>query len=394
MAWPNIVSGSYSTQEITASTDKRDVSDMLDLWAHKWTPVLNRISWGPESGGLLGFEWLEEHLGFGYVQTCAAIASNGTAFVLTTSGTGLATTEVLKQVRAGTMLYAHVSGDTGGDVFLVIKTKATAGTCTISQLTGTSTSEEIAASAKLYIVGRFANEGSDPFNDVSRKRSLLSNNFTILRQDVKITGSQAASDMYAVGDETRHQIAMRLLELQFDRERTVLYSYPYARTSTQQGYMQGFFGFLDNYTSNAWVDNSTTSLKEADLNTLVSECWDNGGSPNTFFAHKDIIRLFTQWDQTRVRTTTDAKLAGHHVVRYLTDIGIEIELVPMRKVPKNLAFLIDTGKCKLRAKKGRKLLLEKLGKTGDYTKYQMISEFALEMRGYDLGYHGMFTELA
>ena len=53
-----IVSGSYSTQSITGSTDKRDVSDMLDLWAHKWTPVLNRMSWGPESGGLLGFEWI------------------------------------------------------------------------------------------------------------------------------------------------------------------------------------------------------------------------------------------------------------------------------------------------------------------------------------------------
>jgi len=392
MAWPSIVSGAYSTQSITASTNRRDVSDMLDLWSHKWTPVLNRISWGSESGGLLGVEWLEEHLGFGYVQTCAAIASDGTAFVLTTSGTGLATTEVLKQVRAGTMLYAHVSGDSGGDAFLVVTTKGTAGTCTVSQLV--STSEAIAASSKLYIVGRFAQEGSDPFADNSRARSLLSNNFTILRQDVKITGSQAASDMYAVGDETRHQIALRLLELQFDRERSVLYSYPTARTSSQTGFMQGFYGYLDGYSSNAWVDASTTALTESAFNTLVSECWDNGGEPNVFFANKDIVRLFTQWDQTRVRTSVDAKMAGHYTTRYLTDIGIEVELVPMRKSPKNLAFLIDAGKCKLRAKKGRKLILEKLGITGDYTNWQMISEFTLEMRGYDLGYHGMFTELA
>jgi len=158
--------------------------------------------------------------------------------------------------------------------------------------------------------------------------------------------------------------------------------------------MQGFYGYLDEYSSNAWVDASTTALTESAFNTLVSECWDNGGEPNVFFANKDIVRLFTQWDQTRVRTSVDAKMAGHYTTRYLTDIGIEVELVPMRKSPKNLAFLIDTGKCKLRAKRGRKLLLEKLGKTGDYENWQMLSEFTLEMRGYDLGYHGMFTELA
>jgi hypothetical protein len=365
---------------------------MLDLWAHKWTPVLNRLSWGAESGGLVGVEWLEEHLGFGYVQTCAAIASDGAAFVVTTSGTGLATTEVMKCLQPGTVLYAHVSGDSGGDAFLVVTTIDTAGTVTISQMV--STSEAIAASAKLYIVGSFANEGSDPFPDKSRKRSLLSNNFNILRQDVKITGSQAASDMYAVSDETQHQIAMRLLEMQFERERTVCYSYPQTRTSTVAGMMQGFYGFLDGYTANAWVDNSTTALTESTFNTLVSECWDNGGQPSTFFANKDVARLFTQWDTNRVRTTPDARLAGHYVTRYLTDVGIEVEIVAMRKAPKNLAFLIDNANCHLRAKKGRKLMLEKLGKTGDYTMYQILSEYTLEMRGYDLGYHGMFTELA
>jgi hypothetical protein len=365
---------------------------MLDVWAHKWTPVLNRISWGGGSGGLLGVEWLNEHLGFGYIQTSAAIASDGTALVVTTSGTGLATTEVIKCLQPGTVLYAHVSGDSGGDAFLVVTTIDTDGTTTISQMVATS--EAIAASAKLYIVGSFANEGSDPFPDKSRQRTILSNNFNILRQDVKITGSQAASDMYAVGDESRHQIAMRLMEMQFERERTVLYSYPQTRTSTVAGYMQGFYGFLDGYTAQAWVDNSTTTLTEPTFNNLVSECWDNGGQPNAFFANKDQIRKFTQWDQTRVRTQVDARLSGHYTTRYLTDSGIEVELVPMRKAPTNLAFLIDTSQCHLRPKNGRKLLLEKLAKVGDYERWQLLSEYTLEMRNYDMGHHGMFTELA
>jgi len=36
----------------------------------------------------------------------------------------------------------------------------------------------------------------------------------------------------------------------------------------------------------------------------------------------------------------------------------------MAKVPTNLAFVLDTSKIKLRAKRGRKAIMEKLGKMG------------------------------
>jgi len=385
-----IVSGAYNTLGITASTNIRDVSSMLDLWAHQNTPVLNKISWGEGSGGL-SYEWVSEHLGFGYIQTSAAIASDGTAFVATTSGTGLTTAQVIECVEPGMVLYAHVSGDSGGDAFMAITTIDTDGTATISQIV--STSEAIAASAKLYIIGHFANEGSDPFPDISRTRTLLSNNMMILRKDIKITGSMEQTDMYAVPNEVRHQMAMRLLEMQFERERTLLLSYPQTKTSTVAPMMQGAYGFLDGYSANAWVDTSTTVLKESDINTLVAECWDNQGNPNIFVAAQGQIRKFTQWSQDRIRTTHDERLAGKYVTKYLTDVGIEIELVPMRKWPTNLAFLLDTSKIKLIPKTARKLIFEELAKVGDYRRWQLLSEFTLQMLDYEKGSHGMYTEL-
>jgi len=66
----------------------------------------------------------------------------------------------------------------------------------------------------------------------------------------------------------------------------------------------------------------------------------------------------------------------------------------MRRVPKNFAFVIDTSKCQLRAKKGRKAIMEKLGKNGDFDDWQIISEFSFEMKGYSNGQHGMFTKLS
>lgn len=388
-----IVSGAYSTQSITASTNIRDVSDLLDLWAHRDTPLLNRIKWGEGSGGLEK-EWLSEHLGFGYIQTSAAIASDGGTFVPTTSGMGIATTEVIKQVQPGTLLYAHISGVSSGtgEVWMTVTSVASASSAIDFSFLVT-TSEAIAASTKLYIVGHFANEGSDPFDDTSRARSILSNNFTILRKDVKITGSQAATDMYAVSNEPRHQLAMRLLEMQFERERSILYSYTQTRSTTVAGFMNGVAGFLNGATSNDWVDNSTTSLTESTFNNMVATCWENGGTPNVFVGNVKQMRLFTDWDDSKIRTRPDARMGGHWITSYLSDTGIEIDLVPLRKAPMNYGFLLDTNLMTLVPKKGRKLIVEKLARVGDYDRWQLLSEYTLEFRKYDMGAHAMFLEL-
>lgn len=388
-----IVSGAYSTQSITASTNIRDVSDMLDLWAHRDTPLLNRVKWGEGSGGLER-EWLSEHLGFGYIQTSAAIASGGGTFVPTTSGTGLATTEVIKQVQPGSLLYAHISGVTSGtgEVWMTVVSVASASSAIDFSFLVT-TSEAIAASAKLYIVGHFANEGSDPFDDTSRARAILSNNFTILRKDVKVTGSQANTDMYAVGNEPRHQLAMRLLEMQFERERSILYSYTQTRTSTVAGFMNGVAGFLNDSSGYSWVDTTTTSMTESTFNSAVATCWENGGTPNVFVGNVKQMRLFTDWDDSKIRTRPDSRMGGHWITSYLTDTGIEIDLVPLRHAPMNFGFVLDTELMTLVPKKNRKLIVEKLARVGDYDRWQMLSEYTLEFRKYDMGAHYLFSAL-
>ena len=85
---------------------------------------------------------------------------------------------------------------------------------------------------------------------------------------------------------------------------------------------------------------------------------------------------------------------GGHVAYYMSEAGVEIEIVAMPQVPVNFAFLIDTTKVRMRAKKGRKGIMEKLGKMGDFERYQIVSEFTMEMRGYNQGQHGLFTRLA
>jgi len=388
-----VASGSYHSKLIGSGTDKLDVSQLLEQWAHRDTPLLNKIKWEDDSGALQ-VEWISEHLGFGYVQTSAAIASGAAEFTCTTSGTGLTTSETIKQVQAGTLLYVNLSGNASGECFYVVTTvgSTSAGTVGISMLAGPG--EAIEASSKLYVVGHYANEASDPFPDTTRQRVVLSNIFSILRKDIKISGSMANTDMHAIDTEPNHQLAMRLLEMQFERERAVLMSKNQARTSTIASFMTGAHDFLDDYSAHSWVDATTTTLTESTFNDLVAECWDNGGTPDVFVAEKKQIRKFTDFDKNKVRTEPDARMGGLWITKYLTDVGIEIQLVPMRKFPVNLGFVLDTSNIALKAKKNRKLIVEKLAKVGDYDRWQLISEFTMIMRGYNKGWHGMFMDLS
>ena len=384
-----IVSGAYTTQSITSNTNVRDVSSMLDLWAHKWTPVLNRLDWADESGGLV-IEWVTEHLGFGYVVNSATVTSAGTSFVIASGTGGLSKANQMKQLQEGTMLYANK--DDGSATFYVCTSVPATGTVTFSCLLHTSST--ITADSKIYIIGHFVNEGSDPFSDVSRARTLLSNKFAILRKDIKISGSQANTDMYAVGNEPDHQMTMRLLEMQREREWSVLYSTGQGRSATVASYIYGAFGFLNSVSTNDWVDTTSTSITESAINTMAARLWDNGATgPLALIGHSNQVRKFTTWDQNRVRTTPDARMGGHYITSYLTDSNIMLDLIPLRKAPVNLLFMLDLPSIKLRAKKNRKLIAEKLARTGDYDRWQILSEYTLEMRGYEKGMHAMWDAL-
>jgi hypothetical protein len=395
----SIVGSAYNTMTsgqhgFTANTNVRDVSNMLDFWAHEETPLLNKISWGAESGGLV-IEWLHEHLGFGYVAPSGAIASDGTTFVPATGSSPITAEDQIKQLHPGTLLATQAVADSGtesGDIgWLLVSTIASSNTVTVAWVS--STTGSVAAATKLYIVGSFAAEGSTPDRDVSRKRTLLSNKMTILQRDIKITGSMLATDMHAVSNDLAHQTKNRLLELQFERERSILLSRTATRSSTAAGMMNGMLELLRQNRSNAYVDTSTTTLTEDTFNDAYAECVEGGGGPNVVVGAYKHIRKFTAWDRDRVRTRPDQRLGGKYVAEYLTDTGKTVELIGLKKFTPSWLFMLDTNKMTLRAKKGRKLILQKLGAAGDYSEWQLISEYSLEHHGVTDGHHGAFVAL-
>ncbi len=379
---------------VVAGTQTRDVSDMLDLLALAETPFINRVGWGPESGGLL-IEWIAEDLGPKFVQNISAIASDFLSIVLNSSDNSISPSDAIQQLGQGTVLY-HFASVGGVHTLNVINSTPATVSITMSTIAATSFGAQTSAPAndKFYILGRVANAGSRPGQGEPRQRKIASNNFVILRQDVQITGSMQATDMYVTGREDKHQILMRLKEMQRDRESNVLYSGKSSRTSAEAATIGGVLYWLLNNATGANVDTSTTALTRTAFENVIDPVWNNGdASQLTAYGDSKQIGKIVDWDLNRIRSRINDRRGGGHITSYLSRMGVEIDLIPMKKVPTNILFLLDDNKIRLRAKKGRKAIMEKLGKAGDMDDWQILSEFSLEMKGYLHGRHGGFLNL-
>jgi len=384
-----------ATTDIVSNTNRRDVSEVLDLLALADTPFINRIGWGSPSGATQ-IEWLSEDLGPGFIEVSGAVAT-GALSQIATAGQTPSAAEAIKQVQTGTLMYHWDPSNGEHGIYACVSLVGSGGSVSyevISSGIWTSTDTSMAAGDKMYILGAIANEGSLPRTGKWRAREVKTNDFTILRQDVQITGSQKETDMYAINREDLHQIRMRMKEMQRERERMALYAIGLTpRAADEASFNKGAFGFLAGE-SGDHIDITTTTLTPSAMNTVVNEIWNNGGNSLAFFGDINQCAKFTQWDIDRIRMAPRDKRGGGNITYWMGEAGIEIELVPMRMVPTNLAFVLDVSRIQLRAKKNRKGFMEKLGKAGDFDDWQILSEFSMEMRGYNHAQHGMFTTLS
>lgn len=400
-SWPlaQAYSGIESTYNIGTGTDVRDVSDILDAVYLADTPFVNKIGWG-EPATNRTIEWITDNIGPGYVITSAAIASDASAIVVASNAAyGAASIGVL-QIHTGTVLWAKSSEGATEGYLIVEDPQAGAGNGSMAFCFVDGTTTSFAADTTLFIVGSPVGEGSTARVDTTRPRAVCTNRTQIFRQDVSITGSRQAVQMYGVADELRKQIELRTKEMMREIERTALLGFYQAGVAgaVATGVIQcmggvSYFLSSDAGTSGDHIDTSTTTLTETAINNVAAEVYNRGGSPDVLVIGPAQARVIPTFERSRVRVEQDARLAGFYVNKYLTDLGVTLDILVDRFLPKNFAFVLSSEKIKLRPLKGRKLLLEKLGRRGDYQEWQLISELSLEMKGYNLGQHGAFTAL-
>ncbi|GAG10779.1 unnamed protein product, partial [marine sediment metagenome] len=202
--------GVETTYKIGASTDKRDISAVLDATYLKDTPFLNKLKWGPPATNTT-IEWITDNIGLGYV-----VLSNGADVITSASDLGIGTSnvgsiaEAIKQLHTGTVLRS-VSGSSGIDTgHLVIEHISTTGTITFNFMSAGSTL--LSDAGTLFIIGSPVNEGSSPRADTTRDRAVCTNQMQIFRQDVRMTGTRKELAMHGVANDLTYQIKRRAEE--------------------------------------------------------------------------------------------------------------------------------------------------------------------------------------
>ncbi len=384
-------SGVENTFDYTANTDVRDVSDVLDAVYVADTPFVNKIGWGDAATNKV-IEWITDSIGYGYLilSNGGTVASDASDFVVGTSNVGAQST-ALRQIHTGSILkYNNQSAPLG---YMVVEDLSIGGgSVTFVYMSGTTVLETLTDAATLFIIGNAVPEGSTPRDDTTRPRQIQSNRTQIFRKDIRITGTRQAVEMYAVGNELRKQIELRTMEYKRELERSALLGRKETGTVSETQTMGGIYDFLRQQSGDE-IDTTSTSLTESVLNTIVQGVMEKGGVPDCVVVGFDRQQDISSWDVAKKRTTQDSRQAGYYTTQYLSDLGAVLDVIVSRWVPSNYAFILSTSMIKLCPLRGRKFILDKLGKVGDYIEYQLISEVSLEFKGVTLGQHGLLSAL-
>ena len=384
--------GVESSYDYTANTDVRDVSDVLDAVYVADTPLVNKIGFGSAAMNN-PIEWVTDSIGYGYiiVSNGGAIASDASSFVCGTTGLGAIST-ALRQIHTGTVLKANKNSDKSLGYMVVEDLSLGGGSVVFAFLSGTTDTSGISDAATLFIVGSPVNEGSEPRQDTTRGRALCSNYMQIFRQDIRMTGTRQAIQMYAVKNELKKQITLRTMEYKREVERSAILGRKEAGSATETPLMGGVYDFLRGQ-SGSHIDTTTTSLTESALNDLCKAIYDKGGMPDTLLLGAKQAQVIPTFEKSKLRLEQDSRITGWYVTKYLTDLGVTLDILISRWVPDNFAFVLSASSIKLIPLRGRKFILDKLGRKGDYVEWQLISEVSMEFRGYNLGQHGQFSAL-
>jgi hypothetical protein len=223
-------------------------------------------------------------------------------------------------------------------------------------------------------------------------------NYTQISKKVfVISGTAEAVKKAGRKSEIAYQIAKNAKELKRDQEKALTgTAVAVAGNSTTARVTAGFDTWLDTNTSNgssgtdytfsggvpstARTDGTNRTWTEDLLKAALLAQYNSGGEVSMLMvspAKKQETSAFTGIADIRasVQGAKPATIIGAVDV-YVSDFG-NLEVVPNRFMPTDLAYLIDPEQAKKRVL--RPYFSEQLGKTGDSTKYHLIEEYGLEV---------------
>jgi hypothetical protein len=300
--------------------------------------------------------------------TLAATLVTATAFITVASG---------HQTRfsTGDLLWLQ---DTNNELLRVTGYGTTADTLTVTRSYGTDAATTHDTSDNVIMVGTALAEGSDPESGRAADRSQYYNLTQIFGPtQVQMSRTEQIVQKYGVSNEFAWQMRKRVAENVISREQAILYGERTESTTTKIRSMGGLAYFI---TTN--VDATSTQITETSINSNQQTLYNAGGMANRLVANPiSLSDLNSLNDTNRVRVEfADSRRGRVPVTVVVTEFG-DVTIVRNRWCLLSDAWLINRDNVTRRVM--TPLQAERLAKTGDSDKMQIVCEESLEVKGED-----------
>lgn len=376
MALANPYSSNQGYSASQSAVYKLDLSEVLASILLDDTDALSMLGVSNQVATQTKHAWVEDALN---ATTVKQSGGTGTQQALgNTSGTNLEiSASQVGRITAGTLLKNQISGKTE-----VIQVTGVSGiSATVVRGYGATSAQTHAANAVWEIIANARPQGMAGPKDESVARTMPYNYTQIFSKGVKITGTAEAIDHAGVSSEDAYQIDLRLRELKRELDRTLIMGVraPNDVASTTYGTMGGlidFIGFISGANNVLTAETLTPSV----LNGMIKKCWDAGLIPNKVLVGGVQKQKISTFDQEFRRSTLDSRRAGYTVEYFVSDLGIELQVIVDRWVPNDVAIVFDSERVHVMPLSGRAFFLEKLAKVGDSNDWQIVGEYTAEVR--------------
>jgi len=289
-----------------------------------------------------------------------------------------------QRLRIGQLLQDIAAGKT--EVFQVL-TIDSATQITITRGYGSTSPEAHAVNCTLRVIGSPIQENfvEAAANDIWSAGPSEAYNYTQLFERPVAIGDTlqriAENGIIAgVKNMISHQIEKRTQEMTNELNDSIINGIRSASAGSDSIYrtMMGLIEFLSQGSS--LLITTAEAFSESVANTMMKACYDQGAEPTTLLVSSELVDAITAWDESRVRTTPDAKVVGHYITRWRSELGIEVDILVDRYVPGDAAALLNLKDIKWMPLQGDDWHGETLARSGRVTITQLSGQFTLEVR--------------
>lgn len=367
-----------ATFDRTANTFMLDLStELSQVIRPDNNAFLSRVGEAGMTAEQIAHYWSEDEL-----NPNSATAEDSADGVLTASGSD--TSLDITSGQEGRFKVGTLFMDTATGKSEVMQVSAiTDNVLTITRGYGSTSAETHAQNFTIHIVAHPKQQGWKPAQeDWTQERSSQYNYVQIFGRGITIAYERQKVDQSVIASEIAHQTAYRLKEIVRELDSVIINGIRSESAPSDSVY--GTLGGLREFVSASGGNTTTTteSLTENVVNEMVKQVWDDAGQIDNGFilVGSALKRVISTFDQAYRRSDFSTRMAGFTVEKFLSDLGIELEVIVDPWMPADVMILGDLSKIKCGPLQGDAMALEDLAKTGRVHEMMISGGYTLEVR--------------